>query len=83
MVLFHDGLRAVRYAEPKDGTDVAALDSLARTDGADTASSAALVVSRTHANVRYLTAPWVRDVRVRDLLQAGGEARPLERDGHG
>nr|WP_226962687.1 MULTISPECIES: hypothetical protein [unclassified Streptomyces] len=82
VVLFHDGLRAVRYAEPKDGTDVAALD-FARTDGADTASSAALVVSRTHANVRYLTAPWVRDVQVRDLLQAGGEARPLERDAHG
>ncbi|MCH0539132.1 hypothetical protein I3F58_06080 [Streptomyces sp. MUM 203J] len=82
VVLFHDGLRAVRYAEPKDGTDVAALD-FARTDGADTASSAALVVSRTHANVRYLTAPWVRDVQVRDLLVADGEGRRLARDEHG
>ncbi len=82
VVLFHDGLRAVRYAEPRDGTDVAALD-FARTDGADTASSAALVVGRTHANVRYLTAPWVRGVAVRDLLVPGGEARPLARDADG
>ncbi|GAA4922371.1 hypothetical protein GCM10023237_49120 [Streptomyces coeruleoprunus] len=82
VVLFHDGLRAVRYAEPKDGTDVAALD-FARTDGADTAASAALVVGRTHANVRYLTAPWVRDVRVRDLLVADGATRPLARDADG
>ncbi|WP_408057078.1 hypothetical protein [Streptomyces changanensis] len=82
VVLFHDGLRAVRYAEPQDGTDVAALD-FARTDGADTASSAALVVGRTHANVRYLTAPWVRGTAVRDLLVPNDAARPLERDADG
>lgn len=82
VVLFHDGLRAVRYAEPKDGTEGAALD-FARTDGADTASAAALVVGRTHANVRYLTAPWVRGVSVRDLLVPSGAARPVERDAYG
>ncbi|CAL9402835.1 hypothetical protein [Streptomyces sp. enrichment culture] len=82
VVLFHDGLRAVRYAEPTDGTEVAALD-FARTDGADTAASAALVVGRTHANVRYLTAPWVRGVAVRDLLVPDGKARELERDASG
>ncbi|MDT9683584.1 hypothetical protein RND61_16160 [Streptomyces sp. TRM76323] len=82
VVLFHDGLRAVRYAEPTDGTEVAALD-FARTDGADTAASAALVVGRTHANVRYLTAPWVRGVAVRDLLVPDGGTRPLERDATG
>ncbi|WP_189548817.1 hypothetical protein [Streptomyces lavendofoliae] len=82
VVLFHDGLRAVRYAEPKDGTEGAALD-FARTDGADTAASAALVVGRTHANVRYLTAPWVREVSARDLLAPSAGARPLERDAHG
>ncbi|KAF0646932.1 MULTISPECIES: hypothetical protein [Streptomyces] len=82
VVLFHDGLRAVRYAEPVDGTEAAALD-FARTDGADTAASAALVVGRTHANVRYLTAPWVRGVAVRDLLLPDAEARPLERNAAG
>ncbi|OKK08229.1 hypothetical protein AMK26_04220 [Streptomyces sp. CB03234] len=82
VVLFHDGLRAVRYAEPKDGTAGAVLD-FARTDGADTASAAALVVGRTHANVRYLTAPWVREVSARDLLQPLAGARPVERDAHG
>ncbi|MFI6102598.1 hypothetical protein [Streptomyces sp. NPDC051310] len=82
VVLFHDGLRVVRYAEPKDGTAGAALDFV-RTDGADTASAGALVVGRTNANVRYLTAPWVRGVAVRDLLRPSEAARPLERDAHG
>ncbi|MFJ8693670.1 hypothetical protein [Streptomyces roseolilacinus] len=82
VVLFHDGLRAVRYAEPEDGADGAALD-FARTDGADTAASSALVVGRTYANVRYLTAPWVRGVAVRDLLVPDGGTRPLERDAAG
>ncbi|MCQ0022476.1 hypothetical protein M4914_05560, partial [Streptomyces somaliensis DSM 40738] len=82
VVLFHDGLRAVRYAEPEEGTQGAALD-FARTDGADTAASAALVVARTYSNVRYLTAPWVRGVAVRDLLVPEGGTRPLERDAAG
>ncbi|MFG3493796.1 hypothetical protein [Streptomyces sp. NPDC047928] len=82
VVLFHDGLRAVRYAEPVDGTEGAALD-FARTDGADTAASGALVVGRTHANVRYLTAPWVRGTAVRNLLDPAAKPRPLERDAHG
>ncbi|MFV2121600.1 hypothetical protein ACE14D_25460 [Streptomyces sp. Act-28] len=82
VALFHDGLRAVRYAEPKEGVDAVTLD-FARTDGADTAASAALVVSRTYANVRYLTAPWVRTVTVRDLLLPDGGTRPLERDASG
>ncbi|MFG3505768.1 hypothetical protein ACGF5F_09645 [Streptomyces sp. NPDC047821] len=82
VVLFHDGLRAVRYAEPTDGTEGAALD-FARTDGADAASALALVVGRSHANVRYLTAPWVREVSARDLLQPMAGARPVERDAHG
>ncbi|URM92772.1 hypothetical protein LUW75_18430 [Streptomyces sp. MRC013] len=82
VVLFHDGLRAVRYAEPEEGAEAAALD-FARTDGADTAASAALVVGRTHSNVRYLTAPWVREVTVRDLLLPDGGTRPLARDAAG
>ncbi|MFJ8646507.1 hypothetical protein ACIRNI_10335 [Streptomyces sp. NPDC093546] len=82
VVLFHDGLRVVRYAEPTSGTAGAALDFV-RTDGADTASAGALVVGRTKANVRYLTAPWVRDVAVRDLLRPSEATRPLERDAYG
>jgi hypothetical protein len=82
VVLLHDGLRVVRYAEPKSGTGGVALD-FARTDGADAASSGALVVGRTDGNVRYLTAPWVRSAAVRDLLEPDGDARPLARDADG
>ncbi|MBP2581674.1 hypothetical protein J3A78_002152 [Streptomyces sp. PvR006] len=82
VVILHDGLRAVRYAEPVGGTAGAALD-FARTDGADAVGSAALVLSRAAGNVRYLTAPWVRETSVRDLLAPGEDARPLGRDAGG
>ncbi|WP_418956696.1 hypothetical protein [Streptomyces tritici] len=82
VVLFHDGLRAVRYAEPVDGARGPALD-FARTDGADTAGSAALVLTRTYADVRYLTAPWVRAAAQRDLLRPAKPAVPLARDAYG
>ncbi|MFD8209099.1 hypothetical protein ACFV2S_22220 [Streptomyces sp. NPDC059695] len=82
VVLFHDGLRAVRYAEPAEGTAGAALD-FARTDAADAVGAAALVVSRAAGNVRYLTAPWVRETAVRDLLAPAKEPRALARDADG
>ncbi|WP_369143869.1 hypothetical protein [Streptomyces sp. R44] len=82
VVLFHDGLRAVRYAEPVEGTAGAALD-FARTDAADTVGAAALVVSRASGNVRYLMAPWVRETAVRDLLAPAKGPRPLGRDADG
>ncbi|NUK06331.1 hypothetical protein HRW20_35965, partial [Streptomyces lunaelactis] len=82
VVLLHDGLRVVRYAEPKDGTGGVALD-FARTDGADAASSGALVAGRTDGNVRYLTAPWVRTAAVRDLLDPTANPRPIERGADG
>jgi hypothetical protein len=82
VVLLHDGLRVVRYAEPKDGTGGVALD-FARTDGADAASSGALVAGRTDGNVRYLTAPWIQRTAVRDLLDPTGVPRPLARDADG
>ncbi|MFE0647587.1 hypothetical protein ACFVZH_03215 [Streptomyces sp. NPDC059534] len=82
VVLFHDGLRVVRYAEPTRGAAGAALD-FARTDGADTVGSAALVLSRASGNVRYLTAPWVRETAVRDLLAPAKEPWPLARDAYG
>lgn len=78
VVLFYDGLRIVRYAEPARGTSGAALD-LARVDGADAAQSGAVVIDRSDSNVRYLTAPWVTGAAVRDLLEPSGAARPLTR----
>ncbi|MFG2720360.1 hypothetical protein ACGFW5_18990 [Streptomyces sp. NPDC048416] len=82
VVLFYDGLRVARYAEPLQGSAGAALD-FARVDAADAASASALVVGRTDGNVRYLTAPWVREASVRDLLTPDASARPLHRDGNG
>ncbi|MFI6086790.1 hypothetical protein [Streptomyces sp. NPDC051218] len=82
VVLLYDGLRVVRYAEPKEGTSAAALD-FARVDGATSAEAGALVVNRVDGNVRYLTAPWVGGVAVRDLLKPQEGADALKRDGDG
>jgi hypothetical protein len=72
VVLFYDGLRIARYAEPKDGTQGAALD-FARVDSAAGAGTNAVVLDRTDGNVRYLTAPWVRTAAVRDLLKSAAD----------
>ncbi|MGW6603491.1 hypothetical protein [Streptomyces sp. NPDC055036] len=83
VVLFHDGLRVVRYAEPAVGGEgLAALD-FARVDSADAAAAGALVVGRSDGDVRYLTAPWVRGTSVRDLLDPSGPVRSLRRDADG
>ncbi|MGW6555668.1 hypothetical protein ACWGBV_36080, partial [Streptomyces sp. NPDC055051] len=82
VVLLHDGLRIVRYAEPVEGTAGAALD-FARTDAAEGPGAAAVVVTRAAGNVRYLTAPWVTGAAVRDLLMPGKEPWPLGRDARG
>jgi hypothetical protein len=80
VVLFHDGLRVVRYAEPLDaGRDEGVALDFARVDGADRASAAALIVARAGDRIRYLTAPWVTAVSVRDLLAPGAAPRPLRR----
>lgn len=77
VVLLYDGLRVVRYAEPRSGTAGAALD-FARTDGATADTATALVLSRVDGNVRYLTAPWVSGAAVRDLLKPGDEPAALK-----
>ncbi|MFF7810681.1 hypothetical protein ACFZCF_01950 [Streptomyces sp. NPDC007945] len=82
VVLFHDGLRIVRYAEPVEGTAGAALD-FARADGAEGPGASAVVVTRAAGNVRYLTAPWVTGTAVRDLLMPGKEPWALRRDARG
>jgi hypothetical protein len=79
VVLLHDGLRIVRYAEPSTGTTGAALD-FARVDGASDVTASAVVVGRADGNVRYLLAPWVEKAAGRNLLGSGDEARkePLD-----
>ncbi|MEE1939929.1 hypothetical protein V1L54_11010 [Streptomyces sp. TRM 70361] len=83
VVLLYDGLRVVRYAEPAGAEDGPVALDFARTDGADAASAAALVVSRSGGNARYLLAPWVTGVSVVDLLEPGYAGRPVERTRHG
>ncbi|MGP3924120.1 hypothetical protein [Streptomyces sp. 8N616] len=83
VVLLYDGLRVVRYAEPRDGEGGGAVLDFARTDAAGAASATALVVGRTDDNVRYLTAPWVSGVQLRDLLRPGDAGRSLHRDADG
>ncbi|MGW1497042.1 hypothetical protein ACWCQW_00360 [Streptomyces mirabilis] len=76
VVLFYDGLRIARYAEPRAGTGGAALD-FARVDGATGAEAQALVLDRADGNVRYLTAPWVTGAAERDLLKPTAGPTPL------
>ncbi|MFF3287380.1 hypothetical protein [Streptomyces sp. NPDC003023] len=85
VVVLHDGLRVVRYAESAGSRGAAGGTSLdfARTDGADAAASGALVAGRSRDSVRYLTAPWVRGASVRDLVDPAGKPRPLRRDASG
>jgi hypothetical protein len=82
VVLFHDGLRLVRYAEPVRGTSGAALD-FARVDGATGPESGAVVVDRAGGNVRYLTAPWVDGATVLDLRRPAAPPLPLTRTREG
>ncbi|KUL34181.1 hypothetical protein ADL22_30920 [Streptomyces sp. NRRL F-4489] len=65
VVVFHDGERLVRYAEPEGATPTL---HFARTDNADLATAGALVIGRGNGWQRYLIAPWVAGVAVRDLL---------------
>ncbi|MFJ2301506.1 hypothetical protein [Streptomyces sp. NPDC087787] len=76
VVLFHDGLRIARYAEPRDSAAGAALD-FARVDGAAGAEASAVVLGRSDGNVRYLTAPWVKAAAERDLLKPDAGAMDL------
>ncbi|MEU9006342.1 hypothetical protein [Streptomyces sp. NPDC048551] len=77
VVLMYDGLRVVRYAEPRTGTAGAALD-FARTDGASADTATGLVLSRVDGNVRYLTAPWITGAALRDLLKPAEAPAPLK-----
>jgi len=76
LVIFYDGLRIARYAEPKDGASAAALD-LARVDAATGAEAEAVVLDRVDGNVRFLTAPWVIGAAERDLRKPTSQAVQL------
>ncbi|MET7637192.1 hypothetical protein [Streptomyces sp. NPDC005438] len=82
VVLFHDGQRTVRYVETARGARRVSLD-IARVDGADVTTAAALVVRRTGNRTRYLTAPWIAEAGVRDLLRPDTPARDLDRSRQG
>ncbi|MFB6590605.1 hypothetical protein [Streptomyces diastaticus] len=82
VVLLHDGGRVARYTEPLDGSAPPSLE-VARTDGADVTTAAALVVSRTESGVRFLLAPWVSEAGTRDLLRPGGAGQKLRVAGDG
>ncbi|MEU5592341.1 hypothetical protein [Streptomyces sp. NPDC020298] len=77
VVILYDGLRIARYAEPKDGTQGAALD-FARVDGVRKAEAGALVLGRSDGNVRFLTAPWVQKAAERDLMKPAAGAMDLD-----
>ncbi|MDI3403153.1 hypothetical protein [Streptomyces cavernicola] len=83
VVVLHDGLRLVRYAEPRSGAGGGAALDFARVDGAAQSTSGAVVVGRGKGEVRYLTAPWVRTVAVRDLRRPTSPARELRRAADG
>lgn len=82
VVLLYDGLRLVRYAEPEKAGRRTELD-VARADGAVASEATAVVVSRQGNRARYLSAPWVRDIAVVDLLrpEAGATTLPRSPDG--
>jgi hypothetical protein len=82
VVIFYDGLRVVRYAEPKSGAGRAALD-FAQAENADLTTSAALLVDRVDGNARFLTAPWVTRASTRDLFRPGQAAADLHRSADG
>ncbi|WP_431946338.1 hypothetical protein [Actinacidiphila sp. bgisy167] len=81
VVLMYDGLRLVRYAEPRGGGGTAALD-FARVDGAGV-TTAAVVLGRTNGNTRFLTAPWVAGAASRDLRDPGRAPAKLDRTADG
>ncbi|MBO8184666.1 hypothetical protein [Streptomyces spirodelae] len=90
VVLLYDGLRVARYAEPLDphSGSSAAKDGvsleLSRTAGAGTVASGALALTRSEEEVRFLTAPWIRQAAEVDLLDPADTAgRPLARDEDG
>ncbi|MCK1796200.1 hypothetical protein MTQ01_09335 [Streptomyces sp. XM4193] len=83
LVLLHDGLRLVRYAEPAGGEQGPVGLDFARTDGADPAGSSAALLTRSDSNSRYLTAPWVSRLSTVDLLEPDDTGKEVGRGSDG
>lgn len=82
VVVFYDGSRLVRYTRALGGGRPAALD-FARVDTADGPSASAVVLSRADGDARYLTAPWIAAVGLRDLFAPGDPVQPVRRAADG
>ncbi|MEU9096793.1 hypothetical protein [Streptomyces sp. NPDC048361] len=74
VVLLYDGERVVRYTEAT-GRPTELVFS--RADDSDVTTAAALVLTRTERQARFLFAPWVAESTTRDLLAPDAPARPL------
>ncbi|WP_308294940.1 hypothetical protein [Streptomyces sp. JJ66] len=79
VVLLYDGLRIVRYAEPRGGAKGAVGLDFARADAAGAQDASAVLLTRSDGNARYLLAPWVSGLAVTDLLKPGAEATAVKR----
>lgn len=82
VVIFFDGLRVVRYAQPRHGSGRAALDFAQVADAGPT-TAAAVLVDRVDGNARFLTAPWVTGTQTRDLSRPDQAASALRRSKDG
>ncbi|MFE7169753.1 hypothetical protein [Streptomyces sp. NPDC057616] len=82
VVLLYDGTRLARYSESRSSARTAEL-RVARTDDADLTTAAAVSLYSGKGSARYLLAPWISEVSIRDLLRPDVLARPLRtaRDG--
>lgn len=83
VVLMYDGMRIVRYAEPDGGNGGGEALDFARVDGAWGSSASAVVIDRSDSNARYLTAPWVTGVQLRDLLKPDASVHEVKRSVEG
>ncbi|WP_194913742.1 hypothetical protein [Catenulispora rubra] len=77
VVLLFDSTRLARYTQPDAPTadDPVRLD-VARADDSDLTSAGAVVLRSTEAGDRWLVAPWVDGVSVRDLRTPAAAASP-------
>ncbi|MFC1436922.1 hypothetical protein ABUW04_01505 [Streptacidiphilus sp. N1-10] len=78
VVLLDDGSRLARYTRPDrpTGSDVEQLD-LSRSDESDVTTAGAVLLRSTAAGDRFLIAPWVDTVQLRDLRAPNTAARDL------
>ncbi|MEW1639584.1 hypothetical protein AB0469_36695 [Streptomyces sp. NPDC093801] len=73
VVVFLDADRVVRYTEQGRRRSL----DIARTDGADVTTAAAVTLTRDGGTARRLLAPWIATAGVRDLSAPATAARPL------